>query len=623
MLQRFFSACWIGIVLVMLLGVGCAGSAEQTGDSGSAGTVSGKRVQRVSQEPSDEETAPVKTAGSFRELMPGRYRLREDHTLEAWNEKQEQWEVRDEGLPTRKVYPFRTPLPRRKTSLSLDPDDPGRVLLTLSRSAYLSRNAGRSWEELPLEGPFWRYDYFTASALHPEDPGRMLIGTSFHGLFESRDGGKTWKHISEGSEDIELGAGYARQIEALAYHPSQPDRIFLAADMGRSSWIFNASSKELEPVPEGESLPSPVEQHLAGEKLPEYEAGSRQEEAAGRRGLYLNSHQASGETLAGHLDFIEEHGLNSFVVDMKDDSGYLTYDTKLELPKKIDAVRERIDAQALLDKAKSRDIYTIARIVVFKDPRFFQYKKQEYALWSRSRNEAWTNFRTVVDEQSGEERRVPKEYWVDPYAREVWDYNIDVAAELAELGFDEIQFDYIRFPSDGDISDIEYRHRRPGMRRTDALESFLKLARERLDLPISTDVYGFNGYFAMEYLGQNIEVFSNYIDVLCPMYYPSHFAREFHGELSYLERARKIYQEGATQAALLTEGKILIRPYVQAFLIGGEREFEEEVYSSYLKNQIEGLSASPASGYTLWNASNNYYMVTEPLANSEEKSEER
>ena len=207
-----------------------------------------------------------------------------------------------------------------------------------------------------------------------------------------------------------------------------------------------------------------------------------------------------------------------------------------------------------------------------------------------------------------------REFWVDPYAAEVWKYNVAVAAEIAGRGVDEIQFDYIRFPSDGPVERAGYRHRRPGMTRIDAIESFLALAREQVRVPISTDLFGFNSWYRSgNWIGQNIEVLSEYVDVISPMFYPSHFPNDFLSDRSYLERAHDIYAKGVRRARHLVQGRSYIRPYVQAFLIGGELRMEEGEYGRYLTRQLEGNRAAGGTGFTLWNASNRYYMVIEPL----------
>jgi hypothetical protein len=115
------------------------------------------------------------------------------------------------------------------------------------------------------------------------------------------------------------------------------------------------------------------------------------------------------------------------------------------------------------------------------------------------------------------------------------------------------------------------------------------------------------------WIGQSTEMLAEYVDVICPMYYPSHFPREFMPKEPYLERARRIYYEGTQRARAVLDGRSLVRPYVQAFLIGGELAMGVPEYSRYLVNQIEGCLSASSSGFTMWNASNRYYMVTTSL----------
>jgi hypothetical protein len=130
---------------------------------------------------------------------------------------------------------------------------------------------------------------------------------------------------------------------------------------------------------------------------------------------------------------------------------------------------------------------------------------------------------------------------------------------------------------------------------------------------VSKDPRIINAFRMGNWIGQNIEMLSHYVDVICPMYYPSHFPRDFISDLPYLERAKLIYREGSERSAMIAGGRSLIRPYVQAFLIGGELSMEQQEYSRYLLEQLQGSRAGNASGFTLWNMSNKYYMVTMPL----------
>ena len=363
--------------------------------------------------------------------------------------------------------------------------------------------------------------------------------------------------------------------------------------------------------------------------------------AAQRHGIYLSAWSAAAR-LPEFLEFLQQHGLNSFVVDLKDDSGYLTYDSELAQAHELDAVHGPIKLDELVAAAHAAGIYVIARLVVFKDRFLYRWQDHRLAVWDRERNAPWRHLvpvapapasteegdttedtdGTATDTAGTATENAPdpepateqREFWVDPYAAKVWEYNVAVAAEIAGRGVDEIQFDYIRFPSDGPVERAGYRHRRPGMTRIDAIESFLAMAREQVQVPISTDLFGFNSWYRSgNWIGQNIEILSEYVDVISPMFYPSHFPHDFLGDRSYLERAHDIYEKGVRRARHLVQGRSYIRPYVQAFLIGGELRMEEEEYGRYLTLQLQGNRTAGGTGFTLWNASNRYYMVTEPL----------
>ena len=204
---------------------------------------------------------------------------------------------------------------------------------------------------------------------------------------------------------------------------------------------------------------------------------------------------------------------------------------------------------------------------------------------------------------------------VDLFLKDTWDYNISIAKEIQSLGVDEIQFDYIRFPTDGPISLISSRFNKHNMRAIDALESFLIMARENISISISIDIYGNNGWFITNSIGQNISMISDYVDVISPMFYPSHYTNDFlSNELYYTTRAYKIYKEGSNRAAVFSFNKAIIRPYDQAFLLGQERYVSKEIYLEYFSNQLRGIKESLGNGFSLWNASNIYYMVKNDLS---------
>jgi len=570
------------------------------------------------------------------------------------------WIERNQGLSRRVVYPFAEDRVRRLTAIGVDPAHEARVALTTASEVFLSEDYGSSWAKIPWGKPLRPSTYFTSVALSPHEPGRLLVGTSYSGFYETADRGATWQDPSlTATAQLNRGAGFYEEISGISYDPDSPELLWFACGFGnglyrgdRKSWgrvefpgdahgemiqglgmLRRAEGWVLEVrtttstwrlgLPEGSW--SLMERRETA-RLPDPFVRERQRKAADRVGIYLSSFMAQGEDLEKHLRFLQANGLNALVVDCKDDFGWITYDTGLELPKQIGAVERRFKLEELLSRAHEHGIYVIARVVVFKDRQLYNYDGFKFAAWNAATDKPWRHLNRIEEEPAAagaeqtpgqaapQPRYFQREYWVDPYNPFVWNYNTAVAEELQRRGVDEIQFDYIRFPSDGNLSTIRYRHRREGMDMIDALESFLVLARQTIHIPISTDVYGYSTWHRMgNWIGQSTEMLADYVDVICPMYYPSHFPREFMKNEPYLERARRIYLEGTLRARAVADGRSLIRPYVQAFLIGGELSMGVAEYRRYLLNQVQGCLEAPSSGFTLWNASNRYYMVSSEL----------
>ena len=557
----------------------------------------------------------------------------------------ETWVQRNNGLPLKIVYPFGGNEYRRLTSLYVDPINPDRVAVTDSLSLFLSSDGGWNWEHIETGGPVKKSNYFTSVSLDPADEDRIILGTSFNGIFETKNRGQSWEKISVDLKPLYRGAGFYEEISGLGIDPYDSNKFYVAA--GFSAGVFSGSymDSSLSPVviplaissgtikgfdvrEDGlgiysdnifyyssygnDSWKSMTPLFAADQRIDKPEDLGRNSNSADMTGIYVNSFHGSGEELDNHLAFMKKHGLNSMVVDMKDDEGKITYETSLTLPAALGAVRKRFDLPLLLKKAKENNIYVIGRIVVFKDPMLYRYSDSTYAIWDFKKDSPWGNLIKRTDSETGGESWVQYEHWVDPFSEFVWRYNIAIAEELQSLGIDEIQFDYIRFPSDGNLSTAKYRNKRQGMTKIDALESFMRVAREKIFIPISTDLYGFNSWYRMgNWIGQNIEMLADYVDVISPMYYPSHFPSSFLSDMEYLERAKYIYNEGTRRAGIITKNRALIRPYVQAFLIGKELNMEYEEYTRYLEVQIEGVNEAGGSGYTMWNNSNRYYMVAD------------
>ena len=560
------------------------------------------------------------------------------------------WSSRVEGLPTRAVYPFLHDMPPIITGFAVDPLNNDRIGISTLDTVFLSGDGGLSWEKVDLKDPIRANDQLTCIALSPGNPDVISVGTSFHGFFESLNRGKSWISLSEPLAPLKLGGGTYEEIASLAYDPTDTNRIWFSLGFGKGLFVYRKGGKTVDrndPPPGPYSTPirdigfsraSPTDAWELTARTDtarwEYPSGSdwkmvdtfqsqtalpddkaaRLSKAANKYGIYVSSFFGSGKKLQSHIDFLKAQGLNAFVVDFKDDNGYLTYDTSLAEPKRIGAIQKRFSIEDIVKTAHDNGLYIIGRIVVFRDKQLYNSDNFTWAAWNKAIKGPWRYLKTSVNADTGEETTYQGEYWVDPYSEHVWDYNIDIARELQDKGVDEVQFDYIRFPSDGDIGGITWRYRKPGMGKMEALESFLAKARESLTIPISTDVYGYCGWARISnWVAQNIEMYSRYVDVIQPMFYPSHFPRDFLGSMEYLPRAKYIYQEGTKRSAYIVEGRSVIRPYVQAFRLGGETSFTPAVYSTYLLNQVNGSLEGAGSGFTMWNASNDYYMVTVPL----------
>ncbi len=590
----------------------------------------------------------------FRTSSASIWRVSLDHGVLFSEDGGQTWAERNTGLPRRAVYPFTEDKPPVITDLSVDPLDGNRVGISTLDAVFLSEDGGASWQKVELKDPIRANDQLTCISLAPGDTNGMLVGTSFHGFFESQDGGKTWRSLSEPLVSLQLGGGNFEEIASIAHDPSDPSLIWFALGFGKGLYALKRGTKNVAQIdlsagPVGSAirdiafLRSPaagaagtwflecrtdnarwsytpadaswklIEKIDMAVSIPADKA-QRMATAADKYGIYVSSHQASGKYLQDHIDFLKSQGMNSMVLDFKDDFGYLTYDTNLAIPRRIGAIQKRFKIDDVVQAAHANGLYLIGRIVVFRDKQLYNSDDYAYAAWDRVAKAPWRYLKKVVDEDTGEESLVQGEYWVDPFSEYVWDYNIAIARELQDHGVDEVQFDYIRLPSVGDLGRITWRFRRDGMGKLEALESFLAKAREALTIPISTDVYGYCGWARISnWVAQNIEMYSRYVDVIQPMFYPSHFPRDFLGSMAYLPRAQYIYQEGSRRSAYIVEGRSIIRPYVQAFRIGGELSFTPSVYSTYLVDQVQGALQGAAQGFTLWNASNDYYMVSVPL----------
>ncbi len=291
------------------------------------------------------------------------------------------------------------------------------------------------------------------------------------------------------------------------------------------------------------------------------------------------------------LDFIEETELNAMVLEVKDAWGTVAYNTQISQVLELGTADPRYDVSRILQECHRRGIYTIAYIVTFEDSRLAE-ARPEWAVQSASRDKPWRDNRGL--------------HWMDPYRPEVWEYNLAIARELAGLGFDEIQFDYIRFPTDGNISDIVYAEETDLEKQYATIAGFVQRAYEELaplGVFVSADVFGYAAWRKMWEQGQDISLMTHYLDYLCPMSYPSHYSPGEQGCANPNDCPYTIVLETIKRAyTQMAEGqRAKVRPWLQDFDLGeppyGPKEIQE---------QIRAAHDGGAVGWCLWNAGNVY-----------------
>jgi hypothetical protein len=289
------------------------------------------------------------------------------------------------------------------------------------------------------------------------------------------------------------------------------------------------------------------------------------------------------------------------VIDVKDDHGKISYEMNSAMAKEIGAVTDTIsDIGTFIQTLKAKNIYLIARIVAFKDPLLAELR-QDLAVKNQDGS--------IYRDDNGEG-------WVNPYNRGVWDYLIEIATQAAAAGFDEIQFDYIRFSTGKGISEADFGEEAKTKSKEKVITEFTKYAYEKikpLGVFVSADVYGtiISSTIDSGLVGQNYAEMSKYLDYICPMIYPSHFGSGNYGiehpDLEPYNIIRKVLTASITKLDSIPaeEHKAIVRPWLQAFTATWV-EPHMEYGGEELREQIDGVYSVGYEEWLLWNAAGRY-----------------
>src|SRR2546422_2000545 len=313
------------------------------------------------------------------------------------------------------------------------------------------------------------------------------------------------------------------------------------------------------------------------------------------KGLYVNAWAFGSKKLWQLVRLADETEINAFVIDVKDDTGCLLYPSTVPTAEQIGANRcvRAKDARARLDTLAAHDIYAIARIVVAKDPLLAERK----AAWS------------VKDRVTGELWRDRiNSAWVDAYNDSVWIYSAQLAQEAAQMGFQEVQFDYVRFPDEPRerMATAIFPAHRPGRTQREAVREHVALLKDRLrpfGVPVTFDIFGLTASVTSGDLGigQVWEDFVSVADVVLPMVYPSHYYRGAFGYAWPNGQPYHIVHSALTDALKRSEplpGSAEIRPFLQALTRGGRLPRDAPVA---VREQIRAAEDLGITSWVLWN----------------------
>ncbi|MGH7277766.1 MAG: putative glycoside hydrolase [Candidatus Rokuibacteriota bacterium] len=295
------------------------------------------------------------------------------------------------------------------------------------------------------------------------------------------------------------------------------------------------------------------------------------------------------------LDLVARTELNAVVIDVKGDRGWIPYRT--QVPEALAAGAQGpviMDMASLLSDFKQRGVYTIARIVTFKD-NVLANARPDLAVIDTRTGQPWVDREDLA--------------WVDPFRKEVWAYNVAIAREAVQQGFDEVQFDYVRFPSDGKLGAARYSKPVNRETRLPAIAGFLERARRELGPTgafVAADIFGYTAFNENDTdIGQRIEELAPHVDYLCPMVYPSGYHVGIPGYRNPVVHPYQVVYESVRLIRKRAGAtNVRVRPWLQDFR---DYAFDRRVFGAEeIRAQIRGGDDGGGTGWMLWNPRNSY-----------------
>jgi hypothetical protein len=316
------------------------------------------------------------------------------------------------------------------------------------------------------------------------------------------------------------------------------------------------------------------------------------------KGIYMTSWVAGTPSLRANIvRLIQETELNTVVIDIKDDTGRVSF--KVNDPEliKVGSEEERIqDLREFIESLHEDNIYVIGRVASFQDP-YMVKRNPEFAVKRATDGAVWRDRKGLS--------------WIDPGSHDHWQYLVLIAKESYNAGFDEIQFDYIRFPSDGDMKNIAYPFSETKI-KSDVIKEFFAYLHDNLHgtgMKISADLFGMTTTNSDDLgIGQVMEKAFPYFDYISPMVYPSHYPSGFNGyknvntvpyeivKISMDSAVARLKTFNNTVASTTVE----LRPWLQ------DNDYPVHYSAEMVRAQMKATYDSGLDSWLLWDAGNTY-----------------
>lgn len=355
--------------------------------------------------------------------------------------------------------------------------------------------------------------------------------------------------------------------------------------------------------PEAEAKPAAQTEEEAEAVMPEQEPEPEpeQEPLGPKKGIYVTGPIAGHERMGELEQLVASTELNAMVIDIKNDEGIVTYRMEHPMVEELEAgMRYISDLPELVRRLKEQDVYLIARIVAFKDPLLAQ-KRPDLCVHRKDGS--------VFLDGNGLA-------WVNPYCHEVWEYLMDLAKEAAAVGFDEIQFDYIRFPTEIQDAEVDYGEESQEKSKTDVISEFTAYAYDTLSplgVQVSADVFGtiIDNEYDASLVGQDYREMAMHLDYICPMVYPSHYRDGVYGiehpDLKPYETVLAALKASEEVLDAIPEGeqRAKVRVWLQDFTASWVSP-HQSYGGEQIRQQIQAVYDSGGEEWILWNAKCSY-----------------